>query len=228
MKLISSVGVRPVIEELIPQFEKASGHTVEILFGTAVQMKNKLDEGEAFDLAILNPPQVDEVVKAGKGRADARARLARGGMGFAIPPDAPVPDISTDEKLKAWLLGVNTFASGNPAAGGFGSVYFDNLVTRLGIADYTRPRTKHSPPGEFAKPVGAGQAEVGVGLISEIVSVKNVQTVPLGEKDPASFVGFEAVVSAAAADADAGRALMAFLTNPQSQAVFRAKGLTTQ
>ncbi len=226
MKLISSVGVRPAIEELIPQFEKATGNKVEILFGTAAQMKGKVDAGESFDLVLLNPPQVDDIIAKGKGVAETRAPVARAGMGFAIRPDAPMPDISSDEKLKAWLLTVKTFATGNPAAGGFGSVYFDRLVERLGIADYTRARTKWSAPGEFAKPVGKGEAEVGVGLVSEIVAVKNVRTVPLMEKDPASFVGFAGVVGTGAKEADAARALLKFLTSSEGQSVFRAKGMT--
>lgn len=225
MKLVSSVGVRPAIEDLVPQFEKASGHKVEILFGTAVQMKGKIDAGETFDLAILNPPQIDDIVKAGKGVAETRAAVARTGMGFAIPPAMPVPDISSDEKLKAWLLSLKSIASGNPAAGGFGSVYFDKLVQRLGIAEQTRPKTKFAAPGEFAKPVSAGETEAGVGLVSEIVSVKNVKSVPLETGNPASYVGFAAVVATGAKEREAALALLKFLTSAEGQSVFRARGM---
>lgn len=225
MKLISSVGVRPAIEELVPQFEAASGATVEILFGTAVQMKGKVDAGESFDLVILNPPQIDAIIADGKGAAGTRAPLARAGMGIAIPLDAPIPDLSTDEKLKNWLLTIPSFATGNPASGGFGSVYFDRLVERLGISGVTRPKTQFAPPGEFAKPVAAGNAQAGIGLISEIVAVKGVQTVPLMTQDPAGYVGFAGVVGSAASNPEAARALLQFLISPGGQAVFRAKGM---
>jgi molybdate transport system substrate-binding protein len=227
MKLISSVGVRDVIEELVPEFEHASGHKVEIMFGTAVQMKAKVDGGEAFDLVILNPPQIDDIIQQGKGVADTRADLARTGMGFAIPAHAAKPDISTDEKLKTWLTGLKTIASGNPASGGFGAVYFDKLVQRLGIADMTRPKMKFAAPGEFAKPVAAGEAEAGVGLISEMVALQGVQAVLLNANDPASYVGFAGAVSSSAHQAEAGRALLKFLTTPDAKAAFRAKGSTT-
>ena len=36
IRLLSSVGVRPVLEELLPRFERASGHQVVVQFGTAV------------------------------------------------------------------------------------------------------------------------------------------------------------------------------------------------
>ena len=226
MKLISSVGVRPVIEELVPQFERASGHKVEIMFGTAVQMKAKADAGEPFDLAILNPPQIDDLIKQGKAEAATRADIARSGMGFAISQNATKPDIATDEKLKAYLRSVKTIATGNPAAGGFGSVFFDRLVERLGIAGETRPKTRHEAPGDFAKPVAAGQADLGVGLISEIVSIKGVQSVALMPDDPASFVRFAAAVGSGARQAEAARALLKFLATPAAAEVFKAKGLT--
>ena len=48
IKVISSVGVKTVLEELAPQFERASEHKVKITFGTAVPLKRQIDAGEAF------------------------------------------------------------------------------------------------------------------------------------------------------------------------------------
>ena len=223
IRLLSSVGVRPVLEELLPRFERASGHRVAVQFGTAAQMKAKIDGGEPFDVAVIGAAQVDDLVKQGKGEPGSRTGIARAGMGFAIRGDAPRPDIGSDDKLKAYLQGVKSIASGNPASGGFGSVYFDKLVQRLGIAEETRPKTKFLPPGEFAKPVAGGEAEVGAGLVSEIVSVNGVQSVPLMPQDPASYLVF-AGVAASGADG-AARALLEFLASPAARDVFVAKGM---
>jgi molybdate transport system substrate-binding protein len=225
IRLMSSVGVRPVLEELLPQFERASGHTVAVQFGTAAQMKAKIDAGEPFDVAIIGVAQVDDVVKQGKGAADSRIGIARTGMGFAIREAAPRPDLGTDDKLRAYLQGVKSIASGNPASGGFGSVYFDRLVQRLGIGEEARAKTKHSPPGEFAKPVASGEAEVGAGLVSEIVSVKGVQAVPLMPQDPSSYLGFAGVAASATDRDSAARALLRFLASPAAREVFTAKGM---
>ena len=91
----------------------------------------------------------------------------------------------------------------------------------------TRPKTKHQPPGDFAKPVSKGEADVGVGLVSEIAGVPNVQSVPLMPDDPASWVRFSGAVSTTARDAAAAAALLAFLGTPEAAAVFRSKGLIT-
>lgn len=226
MKLVSSVGVRPVLEELVPQFEKSSGAKIEILFGTAVQQKAKVDAGESFDLVILNPPQIEDLVQAGKVIASSRQQIARTGMGCAIPARAATPDLSSEEKLKAWLLSLKVIASGNPAVGGFGSVYFDKLVERLGIASETRPRTRHQPPGDFAKPVSRGEADMGAGLVSEIAGVPDVKSVPLLPEDPASWVRFSGAVGVHARAPGEAQAFLAFITSTSVARFFEARGLT--
>jgi molybdate transport system substrate-binding protein len=213
IRLISSVGVRPTLEELLPQYERESGHKVSVQFGTAAQMKGRIDAGEAFDVAILGVAQIDDLIKQGKAAADSRLAVARVGMGFAIRADAARPDIDTDEKIRAYLLGVKSIASGNPATGGFGAVFFDNLVQRLGIAAETRPKTRFSPPGEFAKQVAAGDAELGVGLVSEIAAVKGVQSLPLMAQDQASYLAFAGAVASGTKSPEAARGFLQFVSS---------------
>lgn len=226
MNLISSVGVRPVLEHLVPQFEKETGVHIAIAFGTAVQMKAKADSGDAFDLVILNPPQIDDLIAHGKADGATRTDLARSGMGFAVAAGIPLPDLSSDEKMKAWLLGLKTIATGNPASGGFGSVYFDKMVQRLGIAGHTRALTIHQPPGEFAKPVAAGKADMGAGLISEMIGMANVQCLPVRTDDAGAFVGFAAALSLNAAARKEALAFLQYLRTPAAAEVFRSRGLT--
>ncbi len=39
IKVITSVGVKAILEELDPAFERTSGHKLKITFGTAVPLK---------------------------------------------------------------------------------------------------------------------------------------------------------------------------------------------
>lgn len=45
--------VKAVLEELGPQFERASGHKLALRFAPTSQLKAQIEKGEAFDLAIL-------------------------------------------------------------------------------------------------------------------------------------------------------------------------------
>ena len=76
--VLSSNGLRAVMQELAPQFEKATGHQVAISFSVAAELKKRIDAGEPFDLAILTPPLIDDLIKRGTVVAASRPRsLAR-------------------------------------------------------------------------------------------------------------------------------------------------------
>src|SRR5436190_19611495 len=82
--VLSSNGFRAVIQELAPQFEKATGHQVAISFSVAAELKKRIDAGEPFDLAILTPALVDDLIAQRKVVAASRTVLARSGMALAI------------------------------------------------------------------------------------------------------------------------------------------------
>src|SRR4051794_26905772 len=104
IKILSSVGMKAIMEELGPQFERTTGHKLVMNFGIANVLKRQIDAGEPFDVAILTPPLIDELVKANKIAAGTRADIVRIGIGVAIRAGAPKPDISTTEAFKSALL----------------------------------------------------------------------------------------------------------------------------
>ena len=92
IKVLCSNGIREVIRDLIPQFEKATGNKVAVTFGLSAALKRQIDGGEPFDLAILTPPLIDDLVKRGTVAADARIVLVLTGAGFKYdPPALPAP-----------------------------------------------------------------------------------------------------------------------------------------
>ena len=72
------------MDDLVPKFEKATGHKVVIEYNLAAVLKQRIEGGTAFDLAILTPPLVDDLIKQGKMAADSRTMLARSGLGLLI------------------------------------------------------------------------------------------------------------------------------------------------
>src|SRR2546422_7396129 len=53
LKVLASNGIKAAVEELKPQLEKASGSTLSIDFNTAATLRERIEKGEAFDVAIL-------------------------------------------------------------------------------------------------------------------------------------------------------------------------------
>src|SRR5262245_23859493 len=70
--VLSPNGMRSVVEELAPQFERTTGHKLNLTFGIASALRRQIEAGEPFDVAILGAPSIDDLIKQGKLRADTR------------------------------------------------------------------------------------------------------------------------------------------------------------
>lgn len=53
IKVLSTVAVKAVVEEVLPQFETSSGHTVSIEFGTSAVLKRQIDAGAGSTSSLL-------------------------------------------------------------------------------------------------------------------------------------------------------------------------------
>src|SRR5689334_18736628 len=173
LKVLCSNGPREVMLELAPEFERASGHKLNLTFGLAAAFKQKIEAGEPFDVVVLVPALLDDVIRQGKVTGDSRAVIARAGNGLAIRAGASRPDIATPEAFKATLIDARSIAY---AKAGQSGVYFVGLVDRLGIADALKGKGLPQATGaEVGAAVARGDAELGVLPVSEILPVKGVE-----------------------------------------------------
>src|SRR4029079_17143596 len=104
IKVVSSVGIKTVVEALAPQFEKTSKHTVTTVFDLSANVKKKIDSGEAFDVAILTPPMIDDLIAKGTVVPASRTVVARVGLGLMNKSSAKKLDVSTVDAFKKTLL----------------------------------------------------------------------------------------------------------------------------
>src|SRR5258707_1070147 len=74
IKVICSNGFHAVMQELGPQYERISGHKLIVSYGLAAVLGRAIEGGEAFDLTILAPPQIDALIRQGQIAADSRGR----------------------------------------------------------------------------------------------------------------------------------------------------------
>ena len=220
IKVLSSTAMKTALEELGPQFEKATGNKLAFSIGPAAVLKKQIDEGAAFDVAILTTPLNDNLAEAGK-IDKTRVPIARAGIGLAVHKGAPKPDISTTDAFKRALL--NAKSVGLSAAGASG-VYLRTLFEKLGIADELKPRLKLLQ-GAAGEAVANGDVEIGMTQISEIIPYANVELVGPLPSDIQSYTHFSSAVSATSKEADAAKSFIKFLVTPAAQAVIKAKGM---
>ena len=76
INVLCSNGLKAVVDELVPMFEQKTGNRVLLKFEPSTQIQKRIEAGEAFDLAVMTTPLIDQEIKAGRLTADSRAIIA--------------------------------------------------------------------------------------------------------------------------------------------------------
>jgi molybdate transport system substrate-binding protein len=217
------IAMTAVMSELIPQFERASSHKVTVEYATVGVITDRVLKGDPADVAIVSKGQSDELQKQGKIVAGSRADIARVGYGLFVRKGVPKVAIQSVDAFKRSVLAARSITYIDPATGAPSGIYAARLMERLGIAAVVKPKTKLVKPGvEALEPVAKGEAEIGLGLT--IAAVPGVELVGPLPAEIQSYTEFAAGLPVASREAEAGKALIAFLTSPTGQSILRSKG----
>ena len=223
IKVICSNGFQAVMHELGPQYERATGHKLVVSYGLAAVLGKEIEGGEAFDLTILAPPQIDALIRQDKIAADSRTVLARSGIGVMVRSGAPKPDISTVDAFKRALLDAKSIAF--PPQGQSG-IYLVGLIERLGLTEALKTKMMPIASGPLTgETVAKGEAEIGITPIGELLAVKGVALVGPLPSQVQNYIVQTAGVSTTAAHDAAARDFLKFLMAPANAHVIAEKGM---
>jgi len=223
LTVLSSNGFQAVMEDLAPRFEKATHQKLAVTYDLASTLRQHIENGQPFDLAILTPAAIDGLIESGKVAAGSRTPLARAGLGLAIRAGARKPNIATNESFTRALQDAQSIAYVKEGASG---VAFAALVKRLGMTDVIERKTRLTATrDEVGDALRNGSAELGVLPISEILPLAGVELAGAFPTDLQTYIVMVAGVSAKTAQADAVRELIAFLTAPAALPVITARGM---
>ena len=219
IKVLSTQATEEAYRELVPQFEKASGHKVTTTFTGTLDANKRLAAGETYDLLIMSAPSIDEHIKTGRVVSGSRVDLAKSGVGVGVKAGAPKPDISTTEALKKALLAARSIGYSTGPSG----VYMVGVFQRMGIADGIGGKFKQTPTGVFVGSIIAnGEAEIGFQQVSELSHFRGVDYVGPLPADIQRFTTFSSGILAGAKEADAAKALVKFITAPEAASASRS------
>lgn len=222
IKVLSTQATEQSYRELVPMFEKATGHKVTTLFTGTLDADKRIAAGEAYDLLIMSQTSIDQHMKGGKVVSGSRTDLARSGVAVGVKAGAPKPDISSVEALKRTLInaksiGYSTGPSGN---------YVISMFEQLGVADQVKPKLKQTATGVFVGSIIAnGEVEIGFQQVSELSQYSGVDYVGPLPAAVQNYTTFSSGILAGAKEVDAARALVRYITSPAAGAVFRKRGM---
>src|SRR5438477_6462946 len=72
IKIMAPRAIWTILNEAGPQFERTTGHKLNVSVDLAAVVVRRVNSGEPFDIAVATPAQIDALVKDGKLIADTR------------------------------------------------------------------------------------------------------------------------------------------------------------
>ncbi len=222
VKLIASAAVKEAVFDLVPAFEKASGHKVTIIWAGTEAITKRISGGEVADIVLIAAPNIDKLVAEGKLVAGSRADVAKSSIGVAVRAGLPKPDISSGEAVKNAVLAAKSVAYSSGPSG----FYLADLFKKMGIADQIKDKIKQTPSGvQVGEVVARGEADLGFQQVSELLHLKGIDYLGPLPADIQHITVFSAGLHTAATAPEAAKALMKFLTGPEAGPIIRKSGM---
>jgi len=221
IRVMLSAAFKEAYLELVPRFERATGHKVTPLWMPTVEIMRRLKEGDVADVVILSAPPIAELTEAGVIAPGSSVNLATCGVGVAVKAGAPRPDLSSGEALKRAVLAAKSIVYSHGPSG----VYLAALFERMGIADEIRhkvTRVQGQPAGEI---VAQGDAELGFQQVCELLPIPGIDLVGPLPPDVQEITTFAAGVHVKAKEPEAAKALLEFFTSPEAAPIMEKKGM---
>ena len=222
-----TTAMKAAIEEVAPPFERASGHVLRVVYGPSGGLARRFNGGEPADLVVVDSKVLDELIRQGKV-APGRTDVARTGIGIAMRKGAPKPDVSSAEALRRALLAAKSIGHTAPAGGGVTAAHIMGVFAKLGIAAEVAPKVKLAaggPDGRVSVLVSSGEAEIGLQLVSELMSNPEVEVIGMLPDELQLIATISAGIAAAAKQPEPAKAFIRHLATPAAMTVYKSKGL---
>jgi molybdate transport system substrate-binding protein len=213
---------KEVFAEVVPQFEKSSGHRVLTTWSGSANIRKRIADGEVYDLVIVGAPEIDGFIQQGKVMPGSRTDLMKSGVGMAVRAGAPKPNIGSSEELKKTLLAAKSIGYSSGPSGD----HIVRLIERMGIADQVKPKLRQVPSGtRIGTIIVSGEAEIGFQQISELIHEPGLDYVGPLPSDMQKTTVYAAGIHTGAKKPEAAKALVRSLTAPDAATVIKQHGM---
>jgi molybdate transport system substrate-binding protein len=222
-----STAIKAATDEIIPPFERSSGHVIRASYAPSGALIPRFERGEPVDIFLTDSTALDELIKRGR-IVDPRVDLVRTGIGICVRKGAPKPDVSSPDALKRALLAAKCIGHASPAGGSITAAHIQSVFERLGIAAEVTPKVKLAAGGPNARVsvlVSSGEAEIGLQQASELMSNPGVEVIGMLPAELQQITLYSAGVTASAREPAAANALVKVLTAASATPIYKAKGL---
>jgi molybdate transport system substrate-binding protein len=213
--------IREAYEQLVPQFERQTGHKVTSTWAGTAEITRRVQRGETCDLLILPDATIEDFIKQGKVVAGSRVDIAKASLGVGTGPGGSKPEIATADQFKNSVLAARSLTwSGGPSGAAIAA-----LFERMGIGAETKARFRQKPGVAVAEMIASGEAEMGFLMVSELLHAPGVTLVGPVPAALQQITTFSAGIHVSSTKRTLASELVRFLTAPPAAAVYKKAGL---
>ena len=225
VKVLAVGAFTGAFKEIVPQFERASGHKLTVAYAATPVFVKQIEAGEAFDVAVLISGPMNEAAKQGFFGAGERPVVSKVGLGAAVRAGAPKPDIGSAGAFKQTLVNAKSVAILPESVNG---KHFISVFERLGIGEEMKAKIKpQKEPTQVVEAVAKGEAELALFISNPLIGVPGVDYVGLVPAEFQQTLVFTAAIGAKAKEPEAASAFIKHLGSPAAAAVIKAHGMET-
>src|SRR4029079_4963399 len=219
IKVLATTAMKTSLDELAPEFERASGNTLSFAFGPSARIAKMGADGEAHDVAIVTDHGHDDLTKQGRLVPGIRVDVAKSAMALAVQKGAARPDISSATKFKETLLAAKSLGMSKLVGGGQSGANLAKIFEKLGITEAMMAKAVFGPGGPeglIGNFLLRKEVEIGIQQLPELMAVPGIDIVGPLPPDIQMKTVFSAGLSANAKNVEGGKALIHFLTTPKA------------
>ncbi len=224
-KVLTTGAFKQVVVAVADDYQKRTGHKIDIQNDTAGAIAKRVAAGENFDVLVLPPSAMSAFAASGVVDKDSVVSLAKVGIGVAVKNGTALPPLATVDDFKRMLQNTRRVAIINPASGGSSGIYLESLFQRMGLAEDMKAKAVLVNGGLVAEKLISGEADVAIHQISEILPVKGAVLVgPLPEAIQ-NYTTYAAALQAKSPKSEIANAFLQSFNSPQGKTIMRDKGM---
>jgi molybdate transport system substrate-binding protein len=223
VKVMTSGGFAAPLREILPEFEKSSGISVEVILGKSQgsgpdTISAQFNRGVVADIVILSREGLNDLISANRIVAHSAIDLAKTPLGLSVLAGAAKPDISTLEAFKNTLLHARSITYPSSTTG----IYMaTKLFPQLGIANDMLPKSSNAGVAAVAK----GDTEIAIQPVSELLHVPGTDFVGTLPQEIQYISVFSAALVTGSGRSGEARKLITFLRSSKAKDAIRNSGM---
>ena len=221
IKIWTARAIATVLAEIGPEFERKTGHKLIVSSDLPPAFAARADKGEEFDLLITGSSVIDDWIAAGRIIPNTRTSISRSGIGVGVRAGTRKPNFGSVEAFKRALLDAKSIAYLKVGSG----IHIASLLERLGIAEAVGAKATRPDSDIVSELVARGEVELGLVVITQIMTTPGVELVGPLPPELQSYVVFTAGISNKSKSSDAAKQLVRFLLGPVAVPVIKAQGM---